>query len=243
MVEWLLAPIDISRAHDVPLFVAWHARFMTLAWIVLFPLGIGAARFFKITPKQDWPERIDHKGWWYAHLTLQYGGGLAVLVALSLIWSAHGRSGTAGVHAWFGWIAVALCTMQFIGGWLRGSKGGPAEHAAGMPLDGDHYGMTKRRRIFEHGHKRLGYVAMIVALVAVFNGLWAANAPRWIWLVIGAWLFVLLALALRLQRRGFAVDTYQAIWGPSPLHPGNRMKPIGWGIRRRDVRLQDPERE
>ena len=36
----------------------------------------------------------------------------------------------------------------------------------------------------------------------------------------------------RLQRQGRCIDTYQAIWGPDPRHPGNRLKPVGWGVRR-----------
>lgn len=241
MLAWLLDPIDALRAHDVALHTAWHGRAMTLAWVVLFPLGIFAARFYKITPKQNWPERLDNKAWWYAHLALQCSGGVAVTVAIILIWPGNwagnwpGKIGTAGVHAWLGWSAVTLCAVQFLGGWLRGSKGGPEEQAIGKPLAGDHYDMTRRRRFFEYAHKVTGYAALLAAVAALINGLWAANAPRWMWLVIAAWLIALVALAIRLQRRGFTADTYQAIWGPSQDHPGNRVQPIGWGIRRRDA--------
>jgi hypothetical protein len=44
---------------------------------------------------------------------------------------------------------------------------------------------------------------------------------------------VLVAAFAVLQIRGRAVDTYQAIWGPDLDLPGNRMKPIGFGVRRR----------
>jgi hypothetical protein len=234
MLEWLLAPVDASRAHDIATYAAWHARAMMLAWIVLFPLGIGAARFFKITPKQNWPAERDNKTWWFAHLGLQYSGGVVVLAALGLIWFAPGRSSALGLHGWFGWTAIVLCAAQFLGGWLRGSKGGPEEQAEGKPLAGDHYDMTTRRRIFEHVHKVAGYVALLAALAAFVNGLWAANAPRWMWLSIGVWLLALAGLSVRLQRRGSTADTYQAIWGPDPAHPGNQLRPIGWGVRRRD---------
>jgi hypothetical protein len=36
----------------------------------------------------------------------------------------------------------------------------------------------------------------------------------------------------RWQRAGRCIDTYQAIWGPDPAHPGNRRPPVGWGVRR-----------
>ena len=180
MLAWLLDPIDALRAHDVALHTAWHGRAMTLAWVVLFPLGIFAARFYKITPKQNWPERLDNKAWWYAHLALQCSGGAAVTVAIILIWPGNwagngpGKIGTAGVHAWLGWSAVTLCAVQFLGGWLRGSKGGPEEQAIGKPLAGDHYDMTRRRRFFEYAHKVTGYAALLAAVAALINGLWAA---------------------------------------------------------------------
>jgi hypothetical protein len=44
MIEWLLAPVDPLRAHDVGLAVAWHGRLMVAAWGVLLPLGVATAR-------------------------------------------------------------------------------------------------------------------------------------------------------------------------------------------------------
>ena len=85
MMEWLLAPIDAARAHDLDLYQAWHGRLMVLAWSILFPLGILVARFFKITPNQDWPNQLDNTFWWHLHRVTQYLGGVAVIVALALI--------------------------------------------------------------------------------------------------------------------------------------------------------------
>jgi hypothetical protein len=63
-------------------------------------------------------------------------------------------------------------------------------------------------------------------------GLAVADAPRWMALALCGW-FVLLAAGFALcQRKGLAIDTYWAIWGPSPAHPGNRIEPIGWGVAR-----------
>jgi hypothetical protein len=53
------------------------------------------------------------------------------------------------------------------------------------------------------------------------------------WIGLCAWWIAVLVAFASLQCRGFAVDTYQAIWGPGPEHPGNRRKPIGLGITRR----------
>jgi Eukaryotic cytochrome b561 len=240
MVAWFLAPIDPTRAHDIGLLVAWHGRLMLLAWAVLFPAGILAARFFKITRRQRWPEQLDNRAWWAGHLTLQYAGGLAVITGLGFIYAAPERTGTAGVHAWLGWTVAALGLMQFLGGWLRGSKGGPTERKADGSMAGDHYDMTPRRRAFERVHKSLGYVAVFAALACMFNGLWLVNAPRWMWFVLSGWWLFLMALAVVFQRDGRAVDTYQAIWGPDPAHPGNRTAATGWGVRRPGDRSSKP---
>ena len=53
------------------------------------------------------------------------------------------------------------------------------------------------------------------------------------WLVLAVWWTLLIILFVALQRHGMSLDTYQAIWGNDERHPGNRMKPIGWGVKRR----------
>jgi hypothetical protein len=49
---------------------------------------------------------------------------------------------------------------------------------------------------------------------------------------LALWWLALIALWVTLQRQGRAIDTYQAIWGPDPKHPGNAVPPTGWGVRR-----------
>ena len=56
--------------------------------------------------------------------------------------------------------------------------------------------------------------------------------PVWIWGAILLWWVLLLAATLYLQTTRGALDTYQAIWGTDPDLPGNRLKPIGFGIKR-----------
>jgi hypothetical protein len=51
-------------------------------------------------------------------------------------------------------------------------------------------------------------------------------------LVLALWWALLGAAFARWQRAGRCIDTYQAIWGPDPAHPGNRRPPVGWGVRR-----------
>ena len=70
MIEWLMTSVDISRPHDVGFLMAWHGRIMVLVWAILMPLVILATRFFKIWPRQNWPEELDDQKWWYLHLTI-----------------------------------------------------------------------------------------------------------------------------------------------------------------------------
>jgi len=152
----------------------------------------------------------------------------------ALVFRAAG-GGTA--HGVLGYTVVALVCAQGAMGLFRGSKGGPTDRT----MRGDHYDMTPWRIAFEWMHKILGYTLLVVSAVTIVSGVWLANAPRWMWGVIGLWWLALGLIAVILQRRGLAVDTYQAIWGPSPEHPGNRRAPMGWGMRRYDEDQQPGE--
>ncbi|MEM1345030.1 MAG: cytochrome b561 domain-containing protein [Pseudomonadota bacterium] len=233
MIEWLLSPIDPDRAHRVGGYVAWHGRMMVLAWGALFPLGILVARFWKVLPRQDWPRELDNQVWWRAHLALQYSGGIAMLVGLTLILMTDAGD-TA--HAYIGWVVVGFASLQFLAGWLRGSKGGPTDDS----LRGDHFDMTLRRLAFEYFHKFAGYALVALALWGIVSGMWLANAPVWMWLGLAGWWACIILAFVVLQRRGQALDTYQAIWGPDPDLPGNRRPPIGVGVCRRDSPSHTP---
>ncbi|MEL6298465.1 MAG: cytochrome b561 domain-containing protein [Pseudomonadota bacterium] len=223
LLAWALAPIDPGRPHDVGFETAWHGRLMVLAWGVLLPAGIIAARFFKVMPRQDWPNQIDNRIWWRTHLTTQYLGGLVVLGAVYLVWNSTTGSAEALWHRVFGWSVVAMAAVQFISGWLRGTKGGPTEPAPDGSLHGDHYDMTPRRRAFESIHKSCGYIAIAIAVASILTGLWIVNAPTWMFATLTLWWITLIAAYTALHRARFGtVSTYQAIWGPDPHHPGNR---------------------
>ncbi len=226
-MDWLLAPLSGAAHHEVAPWAYWHARWMVLAWAVLLPLGALAARFFKVTPRQDWPRRLDNKAWWHAHRTLQWGGVVAMTLGAALAWRQGGRAGAlAQMHAWAGWALCAAGWLQIAGGLARGSKGGPTD----AQLRGDHYDMTPRRLAFERLHKGLGWLSVLVAMGVIALGLVVADAPRWMAVALALWWVVLVAGFGGLQRRGRCVDTYQAIWGPDPVHPGNRIGPVGWGV-------------
>lgn len=221
-LDWLLAPIDARRPHHLGPGLSWHGRLMVLAWGVLVPTGVIAARFFKVLPRQRFPEVVDSRVWWRTHLAAQIGAILVTLAGLALVLSSdRGVASTASLwtHRALGYCVLALGVAQGVSGAFRGSKGGPTDRRGPR---GDHYDMTPRRRAFERFHKAAGYAALALSLAAVLTGLWQANGPRWMWITLVAWWALLAAMFLAFQRRGMVVDTYLAIWGPEAHHPGNR---------------------
>lgn len=226
LLDWWLSPLSGATAHTLENWMIWHARLMVLAWAVLIPLGALTARYFKVMPRQDWPREVDNRAWWHAHRLFQYGGVTVMLLGLYMLYSATAQSTFTGAwHGYFGWGVVALSAVQILGAWMRGSKGGPTD----VQMRGDHYDMTPHRRWFEGIHKTCGWLAVVLAVVAVGLGLWAADAPRWMFLTLAVWWSGLLVVGALLEKAGRCVDTYQAIWGPDPVHPGNRRYPAGWG--------------
>ncbi len=228
-VGWWLSPLSGASSHQLDAAVMWHARVMVLAWAVLLPLGVLAARYFKVTPSQDWPHQIDNRAWWHAHRWLQYIGVVLMGVGVALAWrSGTPQAGVAQWHAYLGWSVVALGVLQVASAWARGSKGGPTE----PQMRGDHYDMTPHRLRFEGAHKAGGWLAVLLAVLTVILGLIAADAPRWMGLVLGVWWVALGFAAVCLERAGRCIDTYQAIWGPDMRHPGNQRPINGWRMRR-----------
>jgi hypothetical protein len=218
--------------------LAWHGILMVFAWVVLMPAAFIVARFYKITPNQDWPRQLDNPFWFIHHRRLGYAIMLATVLALAfMVWGEGGTILWQSRHAVAGWIVFALGTFQIAGSLLRGTHGGPMDPFTRKPRPpeqwpGDQFSFTQRRIVFEYSHKIIGYILVPLSVWAVADGLEVANAPPWVWLVIGAWTIACVGVFVRLQSKGKCVDTYQAIWGLDETLPGNQRKPIGWGIRR-----------
>ncbi|WP_299730512.1 cytochrome b561 domain-containing protein [uncultured Tateyamaria sp.] len=230
MWEWLSAPIDPARAHEVGLLVSWHARMMVLAWGVLAPLAVIFARFFKIMPRQNWPVELDHPFWWRCHWIGQSAVFVLSIVGFALVLPPDFQA--LSTHTALGYLLLLGLVAQVMLGIFRGNKGGPTELRKQGSMRGHHYDMTGWRRMFEWLHKSLGYALLALSVAVIALGLWKANAPLWMWGVLGIWWCFLVGLYSALQKRGMAVDTYQAIWGPDPSHPGNRLPAPGWGVQR-----------
>ena len=245
VVFWLTDPMRGGLPLALSEAARMHGVLMVLAGGVLMPLAVLLSRYFKVLPEQDWPRQLDRRFWWIAHLGLVYSAAMALLVGAVIILRDMGGlddgddavEHLAHMHAWFGWLALAMLLALFVNGWQRGSVGGPGKPAPGTlgPLHGvagDHYDMTGRRRWFEHTHKLLGYLLLAELLACVITGLWHVNAPRGALVFLAGWWVALLLCALRWERQGRCFDGYQAKWGPAMEHPGNRIPELGWGARR-----------
>lgn len=232
MLEWLLSPIDPTRAHEISTGLSWHARIMVLAWGIMSPTAILVARFYKVTPKQSWPEELDNRTWWKTHWMTQTLVLLFTFLALGLIISDTQHSVQAKLHVICGYAVIIFGILQGCSGIFRGSKGGPTARGRDGSVRGDHYDMTPWRLAFERLHKSVGYIILALVAYTIPSGMWASNAPVWMFLSIGLFWICLLVGFVVLQTRGYAIETYQAIWGPDQEHPGNQQPARGWGVRR-----------
>lgn len=243
--QWLAAPIGGGTEHHVTFGVAWHGRLMVLAWAVLMPAAFVIARFYKITPGQDWPRRLDNPFWFITHRRLGYAIFIVTMAALIfVIWEYGLPAPWHSLHAATGWTVVMLALFQIVGSLLRGTHGGPVDPFTRQlrppyQWPGDHFDLTRRRILFEYSHKLVGYLLVLLAAWTIVSGLLAADAPRWMWLAVGAWVLGCIGAFVRLQRQGKCIDTYQAIWGLDRTLPGYRRKPIGLGITRVDAPSKD----
>lgn len=229
LLLWFVTPLSGASNHSIAGWTAWHARLMVLAWGILLPVGATVARFYKIQPHQDWPNKLDNKFWWHIHRIAQIIAILLMSCGFLLAFGrGEGKSLVAITHVFLGW-SLCLCGwFQTFTCFFRGSKGGPTA----AQLRGDHYDMSVWRQWFEYLHKGIGWLSILVSIPTIILGLTASDAPRWMLIVLIIWWVAVGIWFIRLQSLGRCIDTYQAIWGPEETHPGNRIPPIGWGVRR-----------
>ncbi|MGF1866804.1 ferric reductase [Enterovibrio norvegicus] len=211
---------------DIPLLLLVHAALMVLAWAVMSPAIITITRYFKVTPGQAFPKKLDNKFWWITHWL-----GHSVVIATSLIafvlslMSLNGLD-TSTIHAKIGLVAICLSLIQAFYGWARGTKGGPVDDD-GNPVPsnkvfGDHYNMTIYRRVFEWLHKSLGYLLLAASHVAIYSGFFLFELGAWAYVAMLVSELVMFAFYLFFSLQHRWVDTYHAIWGFSRRHPGNK---------------------
>src|SRR5215468_10656471 len=105
LLHWLSTPISGASDHAIAMALAWHSRLMVLAMGLLTPPLIIVARFFKVTPQQDWPRQLDNPFWFITHRRWGHIIGLIVAVGLTYALLAYGwRPPWHSLHSAFGWV-------------------------------------------------------------------------------------------------------------------------------------------
>ncbi len=226
-------PVEIPSDFTIPLLgiqveAHWslHAWLMFSLWFVLAPVSILAMRYLKPKPREY---GVPNAGSYF--FSRMHFLGLQATVVLSLLGGALAflvsRGFSGSLHACFGVATILFGTLQIISAWMRGTHGGKYGHDAN-PDDpstwgGDHYDMTPRRIWFEAYHKASGYFTLAMAFGAIATGLaqyWVGSiALAGVVLFFGYGVIVVVA-----EGKGMRFDTYRAVYGTHPDHPGNQRR-------------------
>ncbi len=192
-----------------PLWLWVHALANLGAWGLMLPLGVLIARFYKVGRRQNWPTEVHNMTWWFWHQVLQYAGlGSFVIALLAVVYENRGLH-LSSLHGKLGLLLVVLALHQFVSAMLRGDTE-------------DHYTMNLRRLVFEFAHKTVGYAALALAPIVIVLGFDLAGTPLWLTALSLSPLALLAVLWVRNAYAKRFVPTYQAMWGVSLEHPGNR---------------------
>ncbi|KAJ1405362.1 Cytochrome b561/ferric reductase transmembrane [Sesbania bispinosa] len=184
----LLVRGSAEAEQDLLPVLAVHGFMMFLAWGILLPGGILAARYLK---------HLKGDGWFRIHVYLQYSGLAIVLLALLFAVAELRGFYFSSAHVKFGFTAILVACIQPINAFLRPQKPTNGEQA---PL---------KRIIWEYFHIIVGRCAIVVGTAALFSGMkhlgdryGVENAHRlsWalaIWFLIG----VLIVIYLEYHQR------------------------------------------
>lgn len=149
-VRVLLMRGSAEADEDLRPVLAVHGFMMFLAWGILLPGGILAARYLK---------HVKGDGWYKLHVYLQYSG-LAIIL-LGFLFAVAELQGLyfASLHVKFGVVAISLACIQPVNAYLRPKK----------PATGEE--VTPERLVWEYLHVIVGRTAIVVGIAALFSGM------------------------------------------------------------------------
>jgi hypothetical protein len=188
-VRVLLMHGSAEAEEDLRPVLAVHGFMMFLAWGILFPGGILAARYLK---------HVKGDGWYKIHVYLQYSGLAIVLLALLFAVAELRGFFVSSVHVKFGIAAIILACVQPVNARLRPKK----------PANGE---VTSKRLLWEYFHVIVGRSAIVVGIAALISGMrhlgdryggeniHGLNWALVVWFLIGA--LIVLYLEYHEQRR------------------------------------------
>ncbi|KAL0904645.1 hypothetical protein M5K25_026774 [Dendrobium thyrsiflorum] len=149
-VRVLLLRGSAEAEQDLRPVLAVHGFMMFIAWGILLPGGILAARYLK---------HVKGDSWYQTHVYLQYSG--IAIVLLGVLFAAAELRGfyISSTHVKFGVAAIVLACIQPVNAYLRPKR--PANGEAPSP----------RRVIWEFFHAITGRFAILAGIVALFTGM------------------------------------------------------------------------
>ncbi|KDP33531.1 hypothetical protein JCGZ_07102 [Jatropha curcas] len=177
---------------DLQPVLAVHGFMMFLAWGILLPGGILAARYLK---------HVKGDGWYRIHVYLQYSG-LAIIL-LGFLFAVAELQGfyVRSFHVKFGLTAIFLACVQPVNACMRPQK----------PVNGEE--VSSRRLIWEYFHTIVGRCAIVAGVVALFSGMEHlkdrygsedVHGYNWaliVWFLVGLLIVMYLEYRERQQRR------------------------------------------
>lgn len=191
-VRVLLMRGSSEAEQDLQPVLAVHGFMMFLAWGILLPGGIMAARYLK---------HVKGDGWYQIHVYLQYSGLAIVLLALLFAVAELRGFYVSSLHVKFGITAIVFACVQPVNACLRPNK----------PANGEE--ISLKRLIWEYIHLIVGRSAIIAGIAALFSGM-KHLGERYgsenvhglvlaliIWFVIGALIVMYLEFRERQRRR------------------------------------------
>ncbi|XP_059658234.1 cytochrome b561, DM13 and DOMON domain-containing protein At5g54830 [Cornus florida] len=130
--------------------LAVHGFMMFLAWGILLPGGILAARYLK---------HVKGDGWFQIHVYLQYSG--LAIVFLGFLFAVAELRGLyfGSLHAKFGIIAISFACVQPVNAYLRPKR----------PANGEE--VSSKRLLWEYIHVIVGRCAVVAGIAALFTGM------------------------------------------------------------------------
>ncbi|KAA8525569.1 hypothetical protein F0562_007424 [Nyssa sinensis] len=149
-VRVLLMRGSAEAEEDLQPVLAVHGFMMFLAWGILLPGGILAARYLK---------HVKGDGWYQIHVYLQYSG--LAIVLLGFLFAVAELRGFyfSSLHVKFGITAIFLACAQPVNAYLRPKK----------PPNGD--GVSSKRLFWEYIHVIVGRCAIVAGIAALFSGM------------------------------------------------------------------------
>lgn len=149
-IRVLLMRGSAEAEQDLQPVLAVHGFMMFLAWGILLPGGILAARYLK---------HVKGDGWYRIHVYLQYSGLAIVLLALLFAVAELRGFFFGSLHVKFGTTAIFLVCMQPVNAFLRPKR----------PNNGEE--VSSKRLLWEYLHVIGGRCAIVVGIGALFTGM------------------------------------------------------------------------